>query len=388
MKRIPVIDLARTFSILAVLSVHLGQRFITHPSSPPFLAALWWKLWYNGALGVAVFFVVSGFVITRLIASNPRGLFQPDFRDFYARRFGRIVPLLSLSIVLGMIALSIPHAASQPYETCIKNPHASFSPPFWISICTFWFNWFQQANSMATPNYGLHWDLLWSLSVEEQFYLFYPLVLNRLGNMRKLVVFLTVIIFFPPLFNVLQLLFSPRHILLDIYPLQPYSWIAMGCLLYLVTERMGARLNANKAESLYFCLSGLALFLLNYFHRDYKADFWNHAYGFTCVGFGAFFFILGGIYLDFFGSKGWKWLGFPGQLSYGGYLLHPLILFFLWPFLEGKNEYLAFLLFTGAVVAIAYLSYRFFEMPANLFFRNKWGRPARLLKQPLGQRTQ
>ncbi len=377
MKRIAVIDVARSFAILSVLSVHLGQRFITHPFSSDILAFIWWKLWYNGALGVSVFFVVSGFVITRLIASNPGGLFQPDFRDFYVRRFGRIVPLLSLSILAGIIALSIPHAASKAFENCMTNPHVPLTPSFWLSISTFWFNWYRTVHFHTTPSYGLHWDVLWSLSVEEQFYLLYPILLRQLGDVRKLVFFLASLVFFPPFFNITQLLVSPSRPWLDTSPILPYSWIAMGCLLYIASERLGAYLKNHKAESLYFCLAGLALFLLNYFHYDFRADFWNHTYGLTCMGFGAFFFMLGGIHLDFFNSKGWGWVCFPGKLSYGGYLLHPLVLFFLWPVLEGTNECLAYLIFACAVTGLAYLSFRYFEMPANLYFRNKWGRPAR-----------
>src|SRR5579883_3455216 len=95
--RIQIVDLVRAASILTVMAHHLGFHYITKASSSSFLAFAWYKLWINGGYGVTIFFVVSGFVITRLIDAQPRphGLFNPDFRDFYARRAGRILPLLA-----------------------------------------------------------------------------------------------------------------------------------------------------------------------------------------------------------------------------------------------------------------------------------------------------
>jgi peptidoglycan/LPS O-acetylase OafA/YrhL len=78
-KRLQVIDLVRAFSILAVLAHHLGCYYISKQSQSSFLAYLWFRFMINGSFGVTMFFVVSGFVITRLIASQPDGLFNPDF---------------------------------------------------------------------------------------------------------------------------------------------------------------------------------------------------------------------------------------------------------------------------------------------------------------------
>src|SRR5262249_15055992 len=55
----------------------------------------------------------------------------------------------------------------------------------------------------------------------------------------------------------------------------------------------------------------------------------------------------------------------PGQLSYGAYLFHPLVLFAGWGLLKGRSLGVAFALFAAATLAVAYLLYRFFEKPAN-----------------------
>ena len=106
-KRLQVVDLVRAFAILIVLAHHLGLATISKPSKSFSLAYLWYRVWINGYFGVTIFFVVSGFVITRLIASEPGGLFNPDFKEFYIRRIGRIFPLLVLVCLIGIIVISV-----------------------------------------------------------------------------------------------------------------------------------------------------------------------------------------------------------------------------------------------------------------------------------------
>jgi len=87
------------------------------------------------------------------------------------------------------------------------------------------------------------------------------------------------------------------------------------------------------------------------------------------MSFGVFFFLLGGLHLDFFNSKCWSVLSAIGKLSYGGYLYHPLILYWLWPFLMRKNDFFDLFILCLVTFILAELSYRFFELPSNLFIR-------------------
>jgi peptidoglycan/LPS O-acetylase OafA/YrhL len=61
----------------------------------------------------------------------------------------------------------------------------------------------------------------------------------------------------------------------------------------------------------------------------------------------------------------------PGKYSYGNYLLHTTVLYFLAPRLAGGNIYMAFLIFAMASTAAAALSFHFFEAPANRWIRKK-----------------
>jgi peptidoglycan/LPS O-acetylase OafA/YrhL len=61
-------------------------------------------------------------------------------------------------------------------QFCFRRVDSRFDAPFWFSIPTFTFNWLRILRSNIVGGWGLHWDILWSLAIEEQFYLFYPLL--------------------------------------------------------------------------------------------------------------------------------------------------------------------------------------------------------------------
>jgi peptidoglycan/LPS O-acetylase OafA/YrhL len=61
----------------------------------------------------------------------------------------------------------------------------------------------------------------------------------------------------------------------------------------------------------------------------------------------------------------------PGQLSYGGYLLHATALFLLWDVLAGKSALAAFAVHAATTLTLAALVYRFFELPANRTVRRR-----------------
>jgi len=138
----------------------------------------------GGFIGVDVFFVVSGFLITRIIVSSlEAGAFS--FREFYARRVTRIIPALACTVgavVLCALYLQQPQALE---HTARQSIYALLS----VSNLFFWSEanyWAPSAESFAL----LH---TWSLGVEEQFYLVYPLMLvaaHRLGGLRGVVVLL------------------------------------------------------------------------------------------------------------------------------------------------------------------------------------------------------
>ncbi len=352
-EKLQVVDLVRTFSILSVLAYHL---YGTASPGPPF-DGLWKSFSGNGVYGVFVFFVVSGFLITRLIDGQRGLLFSPRFKEFYVRRAARILPLLFLHVSIGAI---------------IVHNVTHFEPLFWISIFSFTFNWYQALHPNPVP--GLYWGLLWSLSVEEQFYLFYPLVLKALGRARRLVYFGIGIVLLGVLWRGTFLLFPGKELLFHYKTsLGAFDQIALGALLYLASKKYRPYLLAHRNVSAWLCAAGALVVAGAYQFTNTNVQADDIASP-TLVALGAFLFILGGLHLPLFESKFWIPLTWPGKYSYGIYLFHSLIYFLIYPrLIQGQNTLVAFFLFALISTAVMALSYRFLEMPANHLVRKLFG---------------
>ena len=365
---IQVINLVRTFSILAVMAYHLN---FMHPLGLllPWAANLWVKVSNNGHMGVSVFFVISGFLITRLIAQQEEGLWHPNLRKFYVRRVGRIIPLLTVVCLVGV--WMIYHAPSQttPYEHCFKTPEVVIGLAHWLTIATFTFNWYITLFCAQHPYLGLQWDILWSLSIEEQFYFFYPLLLRYLKRETALISFLIFLIFFGLITRGINIFLYPD--LLSYNSFQNFDMIALGCLLYLAWARWKKSLQKSVWVCLGLCLSGLSSAVFVYLHVAPGPELWSYWFGRFLLGFGLFMFLLGAMAGNWFESKYLRVFALPGHLSYGMYLLHPLILYLMWDLLKAQNVWLSFIVFTISTTLIAYGSFRFFEMPMNLWVRKR-----------------
>jgi|SRR5581483_2274501 len=367
LKKIQVVDLARCFSIFAVLAFHFGLSHVAVPSGPGLIHFLWFRFCMNGAYGVQIFFVISGFLITRFIAESREGLFKPRLRTFYSRRAGRILPLLVLSILLGLMAWFLPKTG--PSGFCLANPDANFGVPFWGSIASFTFNWYR-AFLAPVHDFGLHWDILWSLSIEEQFYLFFPLVLWWLGRERNLTGFLGFFILLGPLVRGLGVVLDPDSTYWNLNSFAQFDLIALGSLLYLVSEKLGKGLRGSKTTAFILCFAGAFILMRTFVALPTPLDYERRVFGPSFIGIGAFLFLLGAIHLKGFESRFLAPFAIPGKLSYGGYLLHPIVLCLLWSFLKAQNESVSFCFFILAVTGIAWVSYRFYESPANLWVQS------------------
>lgn len=147
----PHIDGLRGIAVLAVLLFHSGLVGVT-----------------GGFLGVDIFFVISGFLITRIIVSElDKGNFS--LKDFYERRLRRIYPALAVVLLISAPAAWL----ILPPGQLVKFAQSLFSIIFLIPNIFFWrtTQYFGEAAEL-TPL--LH---TWSLGVEEQFYFFMPVLL-------------------------------------------------------------------------------------------------------------------------------------------------------------------------------------------------------------------
>ncbi len=367
--KLQIVDLLRSFSILSVMAAH----FVYVP--PPDPAYGWW--WYhfqkNGAYGVGVFFVVSGFLITRLIDGQGKGLFSPSFKTFYARRVARIFPLFFLTILLGLAAAYLLPRAMPRFNYCFLADPGQFNFLFWSSLFTFSFNWYCALS--AGKLIAVAWGVMWSLSVEEQFYIFYPLLLKRLGRAGPYLAFLSAMVVLGPLWRFAMGRLSPSYSEWGKFgSFGSFDQIAFGALLYFVAKKYGPFLGLRPRLCALACLSGVALLALAYLGTDTYDHRSEDVVGASCVALGSFLLLLGGLHLRFFQSAFWAPLAWPGKYSYGIYLLHIFVFYFSYPLLIAHGDLLtAYVLFVLISTGVAALCYHFFEAPANLAVRRAFG---------------
>ncbi|MGY3040060.1 peptidoglycan/LPS O-acetylase OafA/YrhL [Rhodanobacter sp. TND4EL1] len=165
--RNPGIDLLRGLAIVLVVFNHLGLRIPLKQTVLADFVPAWFlsRLNYNGYEAVFVFFVISGFLIAGNALRRWGSLQRIDLRVFYARRFARIMPCLLILIAV----LSVLHLLAVP-EYTIRRPGQSLPGAIWAALGLH-LNWYEGHKGYLPGN----WDVLWSLSIEEVFYIGFPL---------------------------------------------------------------------------------------------------------------------------------------------------------------------------------------------------------------------
>lgn len=219
------IDVVRGWAVLSVVLLHLNIRV---PFKDAALGAalprqLYNALFWSGYYGVIVFFVISGFLITSGILRRSGAAGDVRLRDFYVRRFARIVPCLLLFIAAQSL-LQLAHV--EPFTS--KTSPTSL-PATIFSALTFHLNWVEARDGYLPGA----WDVLWSLSVEEAFYLFFPLLCVLARSERALVPLLVGFVVAGPFARVS----TDNEIWADHSYLSCMGELSLGCLTALLVHR-------------------------------------------------------------------------------------------------------------------------------------------------------
>jgi peptidoglycan/LPS O-acetylase OafA/YrhL len=191
------IDILRGIAVLLVLLHHFNIPYKLADTSLSFNVfgqSFVHAIARNGNYGVTIFFVISGFLITSHSLRRWGELHQIDAKRFYWSRVARIMPslILLLLMVNGLGWLEL-----KPFMNQATNGVAVSTQLVNVAALTFWMN--QLIIDFGWVNYAL--GVLWSLSVEEVFYLSFPLACLLIKQQKWLIAFLAAFIIVAPIYR-------------------------------------------------------------------------------------------------------------------------------------------------------------------------------------------
>ncbi|MBK6383491.1 MAG: acyltransferase [Chitinophagaceae bacterium] len=339
----PALDGLRGLAILLVVVYH-NFGFI--------------NVFFFGWLGVDLFFVLSGFLITDILLKT---LHQKDYlKKFYMRRVLRIFPLYYLCLILFLLIIpQLNIAFDIKYYTDNQ-----------VWLWTYLQNWlyiFKNPDQTNTLNH------LWSLAVEEQFYLLWPLVILVIRKPKHLLLFISLL-----LVAVLGLrLWIWTNQVADLAYFNLYTFtridgICIGCMVALLLRiNKGFLSRYTSLIVLFFAALNFAFFFIN---RRYNFSFPYLA----LAGYTTFAMMFGLLINEAVTGKtklinfvfNISLLKFFGKISYGFYIFHWPVYILLGPYLfsrvskfaSGSSlQFTVSVIATLAAVGISWLSYQYYE---------------------------
>jgi peptidoglycan/LPS O-acetylase OafA/YrhL len=366
--RIDGVDLLRGIAIFFVLMNHVNMRLLgaevpyTNGLPKQLVSSLVW----NGQFGVQIFFAVSGFLITATTLRRWGSLSRVSLRGFYLMRFARIVPLL-LSL---LAVLSLLHFAHVKYFVVSAKTGGLGRALF--AALTFHVN-VLEARSGYLPG---SWDILWSLSVEEIFYLFFPLVARFLGRGKMLIVLLLGLVVMGPFAR--TVLTHGNEVWKEYSYLGGMDAIALGCLTALLLSRF--RFSRRAVWILAIVGSALLILILGFSIRVEAWGLARSGLDMTILAVGTCMVIAVVTQTKWRSPRFMNPLLNLGQRSYEVYLTHMFIVFGLFQLfvLAGKPMSAVPALFLAVIFLAGLLGEvvaRFYSEPMNQFIRQRYSQP-------------
>ncbi|MDH5597856.1 MAG: acyltransferase [Cyclobacteriaceae bacterium] len=346
---------------LCFLSVFFYHSFHTNfgdIKSSGLYRFLKWEIFGNGNLGVNFFFVLSGFLITYLLIQEKKLNGQIALKKFWIRRILRIWPLFFFCVIFGFYLFPLLKSffGQVPNETASIGYYLTF------------LNNFDMMNKGLPDSSVL--GVLWSIAIEEQFYLIWPVILYLLPIKNYWIAFVSIILsslIFRAVFE------SPSFH--EIHTLSCIGDMAMGAFgAWLISEKPTIKekiINLKSGYILLLYLVSLGIFLFrdeilysNYYIRIFER---------SIIAFVFLLIILEQNYAknSLIKLSKFKTLTKLGIISYGLYCLHfiGILITTTLTDLVGLNTKIGHVLIleTGLAltitIIIAFISYRFYETP-------------------------
>ncbi len=339
----PELDVLRFSAFLMVFCAHVIP---TNQSSPRWLSAL------GNAAGfgaVATFFALSAYLITELLMIEKRSCGTVDVKAFYIRRILRIWPLY-FAVLLGGFLISHLHSAW-------AIPGRGLLAYLFLAG-----NWYTSRHGYL---YAI--GVLWSISLEEQFYLVWPLILRSLSRRSLGIVCVLAWV----LSQVAVVFCSALHL-----PVEPTIWtsslthlqyFALGAGLSLLLSGSVPRFHARLKIAM-VGVAALLFFFANFMfeqHITQDSSLAETCSAFLILGAGTALLLTGFVGNPVFqGSRRARYLG---KISYGLYVFHLPCLMLVWHLTRSRfgeeSPLVALLIGLPLTILIAWASYKYFESP-------------------------
>lgn len=329
------LDGARAIAVIMVMFYHFFQDINTSNETLLIIK----KLSLFGKTGVSLFFVLSGFLITRILLNTKK--YNSYFKSFYIRRILRIFPLYYFFLILYYFILPL----------LPERFFASFSEQiwYWVFLQNFalTFDW----KSIGPNHY-------WSLSVEEHFYIFWPLIIYYfpVKKIKWGIISLCIISFFT------RIILIKNNIEESQFTFARFDELAIGS--FLAVLELENRLTKNlKKFLLAFAIFLLPLIFISL--RNGNSSLFESSIKYLVLGlvYGTFVGII--ISLN---AQNWfknllktNFMRFTGKISFGLYVYHPICFMLIIQYLKISNLALNFLLSFGFAYTISIFSYNLLE---------------------------
>lgn len=349
----PELDMLRFFAFLAVFfehSVTYDIDFLLQHHIPRLVAIAGLSLAHAGMYGVDIFFVLSSYLITSLLLKEKTITGTLDVKSFYIRRILRIWPLYYLFIVL---VVAIP----------FLNIHSSFSPKYIIPCLLLVGNWgfvaFGTPSAIVAP--------LWSISVEEQFYLLWPPLVARLTR-KKIIYSGVFLIVLASLACVVEVLLRENSGQIWMDTFTHIGAIGAGLLIASVLDNRTVSLGIG-ARVLLILVAACCLGTLGYLIPTAVQPSSTPPAIAVMLAYPVATLSCSMILVAFIGAPvQFRPLQYLGKISYGLYILHTTAIAIVWKFIHGGGEGAAHAVLTilaafTLTVALAGVSYHFIESP-------------------------
>lgn len=342
----PGLDGVRAVAVIAIIIYHLNPQWLS-----------------GGFLGVDTFFVISGYLITSLLLTEYHNTGKIKLMSFWLRRVKRLIPAV-LFLVMGVIVLSLIFMPTEIQKVRADSIAAIFYVSNW---------WYIMQNVDYFEQFAVQpLKHLWSLAIEEQFYLVFPIVLlsllsfiRRLKSIRIIFLILLVISMIA-----MMVLYVPNENVARVYfgTDTRIQTLLMGVLLALVWPPFQLKAKVNRQMRTMIDTAGVVGLAILFICFKFVSEANSILY------YGGFFLIStvtllviassvhpSGYFAKFLGNKVFT---FIGSRSYSLYLWHyPIIVLIHHQFVQGQIPPLVYVVEILLMVLMAEFSYKFIEQP-------------------------